>query len=271
VVQFSFEVGDVQFGVRTNSEAAADWLEQTFGDYVIDDETAPYYSLLVGGADGDAHAVGKRYHILYEESRALIKTLDLRQVGEALVAEFNHVGARSRDDAVYVGAALVGYRGSTALVPSILPAYIATLGHRVVERSGLSLPTANYVALDPGSGRVVAMEPSVEVSDDALDELGALAPAGPPNSQLEPYDAVDVDALMFLGAHEEHVVDFSAGQAGYFLASQILNVEHVGGAGLEALARLLDRTPAYEIRASSPKDAVKSISQALQGSLVRTS
>lgn len=263
MVQFSFEIGDMQFGVRTNSMAAADWLDATLGKYTIDDETAPYYSLFVATEDGDDAGHTKRYHILYEESRALIKSLDLRQVGEALLAEFEHVGARTRDDAVWVDATLCRYGDTTALLPPILPPYLATLGHRAIERSGLSLPLANFVALDPGTGRVVAMPRMVDVPDDALDKLAALAPPGRGNPQLDPYDAVDVDIALFLGPHEESVVDYSPGQAAHVLATRILNLERVGGAGLEALAKLLERARAYEIRASKPKDALASTTQAL--------
>ena len=128
VVHHAYEVGGVQFGVRTNSPAFGDWLNDAFSEYRVDEEDiAPYYSVLVE-ANGDG--VGKRFHIVYEESRALIKTLDLKQVGESLIAQFEHVGSRARDDAVYVEGALVTYGDVVALVSPILPPYLATLGHR---------------------------------------------------------------------------------------------------------------------------------------------
>ena len=84
----------MQFGVRTNSEACGEWLDETFSEYRVDDETAPYLSLLV--ADGTTAQVGKRFHILYEESRALVWTRDLRLAGEMLFAQFEHLQASER-------------------------------------------------------------------------------------------------------------------------------------------------------------------------------
>ena len=89
VVEQSYEIADTQFGVRTNSEACAAWLEEAFGEYRVDDDTSPYYSLRV--AEEDENGVGKRFHIVYEESRALIKTLELRDAFDCLLAQFEHV------------------------------------------------------------------------------------------------------------------------------------------------------------------------------------
>ena len=99
----------------------------------IDEPTSPYYSIRVAEENDDG--VGKRFHVVYEESRALVKTLHLREAYDCLIAQFEHVAARGRSDAIYVDAGLVTLDGVVALVPPILPPYLRTLGHRLLERS----------------------------------------------------------------------------------------------------------------------------------------
>ena len=131
-----------------------EWLDETFSEYRVDEETAPYLSLLVAGDENGQ--VGKRFHVLYEESRALVRTHDLRLVGEMLLAQFDHVQASERTDKIYIDGGLVRLGDVVGLVPPILPPYLGTLGHRVVERAGLELPVSGFVAVDPESGRVVS-------------------------------------------------------------------------------------------------------------------
>ena len=84
---------------RTRRTSRSGWIE-TFGEYGTDDETEPYYSILLGTNDNGS--VGKCFHILYEERRALVRTLDLHAVSDVLVGQFEHVAAAERDDAVFV-------------------------------------------------------------------------------------------------------------------------------------------------------------------------
>jgi hypothetical protein len=262
VVHRAYELGGIQFGVRTNSPAFGHWLDDVFSEWRVSEEgVAPYYSVLV--AEEDDGQVGKRFHVLYEESRALVKTLDLGQVGEALVAQFEHVGAADRDDAVYLNAGLVTYGDVVALVPPILPPYLATVGHRAIDRSGLRLPVVNLVAVGPGSARVVPVEPRIDVPASAFEALDAIAPVGPRNSQVEMNGPVEVDVVCFLGLQEESVVPSSPGNSLYLLATRILNLEQVGGEGLRTVARMVDLARGVEIRSTSVKETLKSLVQAL--------
>jgi hypothetical protein len=234
-----------------------------FSEWRIDEEgISPYYSVLV--AEEDEDEVGKRYHILYEESRALVKTLDLRQVGEALVGQFELVGSSERDDAVYLNSGLVTRDGVTALVPPILPPYLATLGHRALDRAGLRLPLASYVAVGPGSGRVVPTPPALDVSPAVVERLEAIAPAGRPNLVIESNGPVTVDVVCFLGLRDEPVFPASPGHSLYLLATRILNLERVGGEGLRAVARLVDIARNFEIASSGNKETLQNLLSALE-------
>lgn len=261
VVHHAYEVGGIQFGLRTNSPDFGEWLDDVFSEYRVDEEdVSPYYSVLV---ENNSHGVGKRFHIVYEESRALIKTLDLRQVGESLIAEFEHVGSRARDDAVYVDAALVTYGDVVGLVPPILPPYLATLGHRTLDRSGVRFPVANFVAVEPGSGRVVPVTPQITVPRSALKRLEGIAPPGSRNAQVETNGPVEIDIVCFLGLAEEPVSPHSPGNSLQLLATRILNLEHVGGDGLRSVARLVDLAKRYEIRSATPKETLAGLVKAL--------
>jgi hypothetical protein len=261
VVHRSYEVEGVQFGVRTNSEAAGAWLDATFGRYRVRDDTSPFLSILVA-EDSDDQV--KRFHILYEESRALVKSLDLGHVAAGLVAQFEHVAAPSRSDAVYLDAALVRKDGVVALVPPILPPFLATLGHRVLERSDLELPLANYVALDIDTGRVIPFEPSLDVPGDAIAQLQALGGSSNGKGPQPVAAPLEVDTICFLGLSEDPVTAIAPGQAAQILATRVLNLEELGGQALPAIGRLVDGARNYEIRSTSSKDTLATLLEALE-------
>lgn len=262
VVHRSYEVGGVQFGVRTNSEAGGAWLDETFAEYQVEDETHPYYSLLV--SNGDGPRLGRRFHILYEESRALVRTHDLRIAGEALLSQFDQLQARERHDQVYVEAALVRLGDVVGLVPSILPPYLSTLGHRVLDRSGLELPITTHVALDTVSSRVVNQPRTLRVPADAVDRLAGIVPSNGRQRVAAAHDALDADVVCLLGLADEPVRRVSAGQVAHVLSTRILNLDFVGGTGIETVARLAGRTRCTEIHSSTPKETLEALLQALQ-------
>ncbi len=253
VVEQSYEIADTQFGVRTNSEECAAWLDETFGELQIDEPTAPYYSIRVAEENDDG--VGKRFHVVYEESRALVKTLHLREAYDCLIAQFEHVAARGRSDAIYVDAGLVTLDGVVALVPPILPPYLRTLGHRLLERSRLTLPISNYVALEPETGLVVDTRPAVNPSADAFAALDRIAPPFG-ESPAAPGDPLRADIVCFLGLPEESVLPYSPGQAAHVLAARILNLPEVGGEALETIAELVTNARCLEIRSTTPKETL---------------
>jgi hypothetical protein len=248
VAHRSYEVADVQFGVRTNSEGVAEWLDGTFGEFEVDDETAPYYSIAFGANDNGN--VGTSFHILYEESRALVRTLDLSAVGEVLIGQFEHVAAAERDDAVFLDSAAVRLGDVVAIVPPIIPPYLANLSRRVIDRTGLKLPGTTYVALEPGSGRLIPTSPTLDLPADAAEQLAALAPHKRREELARVAEPREADLVCFIGLAEEPIVPYAPGRAAQVLATRILNIERVGGLGLETVAALVRRAPSYEMRSA---------------------
>jgi hypothetical protein len=262
VAHRSYEVAGVQFGVRTNSEGVAQWLDATFGEYRIDDESAPYYSILFGtSADG---SVGKSFHILYEESRALVRTLDLRAVGEVLIGQFEHVAAAERDDAVFLDSAAVRLGDIVAVVPPIIPPYLANLSRRAIDRTGLKLPGTTYVALELGSGRLIPTPPTLGLPADAADELAALTPPRRREELARVEEPVNADLVCFIGLAEEPITPYSPGRGAQLLAARILNIERVGGLGIETVAALVKEAPCYEMRSAKAGDTLDTLAELLR-------
>ena len=261
VVRRSYEIGRMQFGVRTNSEACGEWLDETFSEYRVDDETAPYLSLLV--ADGDDGQVGKRFHILYEESRALVRTRDLRLAGEMLFAQFEHLQASERADRIYVEAGVVRLGDVVGLVPPILAPYLGTLGHRALERSGLELPVSTFVAIEAESGRVVPPPRMLDVPADALERLAEIHAVDGRERRGTVDAPIDVDVVCFIGLAEEPVRAYSPGRAAHLLATRALNLDQIGGGGLEGVGRLVEKARCYEIQSSRPKTTLEALIHAL--------
>ena len=250
----SYEVAGVQFGVRTDSEAVADWLDDTFGEYGTDDETAPYYSIAFGTNENGN--VGKAFHILYEESRILVRTLDLRAIADVLIGQFEHVAAAERDDAVFLDSAAVRLGDVVAIVPPIIPPYLANLSRRAIDRTGLKLPGTTYVALEPGSGRLIPTTPTLDLAADAAEQLAALAPAGRPEELARVEEPLQADLVCFIGLGEERVVPYPTGRAAQILATRILNIDRVGGVGLETVAALVRQAPSYEMRSAKVEETL---------------
>jgi hypothetical protein len=234
--------------VRTNSEGVAEWLDATFARYGVEDQTAPYYSIMFGASENGT--VGKSFHILYEESRALVRTLDLRAVGEVLIGQFEHVAAAERDDAVFLDSAAVRLGDVVAIVPPIIPPYLANLSRRTIDRTGLRLPGTTYVALEPGSGRLIPTSPTLDLPAGAPDELAELAPHGRREELARVSEPLHADLVCFIGLAEEPITAYPPGRAAHILATRILNIDQVGGVGLETVAAVVRRAPAYEMRSA---------------------
>ncbi len=243
--------------MRTNSEGVAEWLDETFAELAVDDQTAPYYSIMLGTNDNGN--VGKSFHILYEESRALVRTLDLRAVGEVLIGQFEHVAAAERDDAVFLDSAAVRLGDVVAIVPPIIPPYLANLSRRAIDRTGLKLPGTTYVALELATGRLIPTSPTLDLPADAPDSLAELVPQGRQEELARITEPCHADFVCFIGLSEDPITSYPQGRAVQLLATRILNIERVGGLGLETIAAVVRQAPAYEMRGSKAQETLDTL------------
>ncbi len=73
-----------------------------------------------------------------------------------------------------------------------------------------------------------------------------------------------VDVTCFIAFVDEQFREIPAGRAAHLLSTRIDNLDRVGGAGIEAVAKLAAGATSYDISADTPKDALASVIAALQ-------
>ncbi|MEO8425166.1 MAG: hypothetical protein ABI595_14815, partial [Actinomycetota bacterium] len=165
-----------------------------------------------------------------------------------------------RDDAVYVTARLVDTPDGSVLVPPSTGHSLARLGRRATKL-GISVSEPSATAIDIDTGLVISIPPSLEVPDDALQRLAANFPS----EGGETVGDMDVpgDVRAFLVPSRETEAPLQPARKGYALANLAgwtLNLEQVGGRGLEALGRFVERSSCYESAWTSGTELITRIS-----------
>jgi hypothetical protein len=259
-VRRSYEVAGIAFGVRTNSEAFAGWLDDALDAYRIDEEMPSYYSVLIA----ETGKPGKRFHLVYAETRVLVRSRSLDTVARALLSQFEFLLLPERDDAIYAEMTVVASNGRRALVPPLLLPLLESFSRRDIERSGLVLPATTTVAIDPSSGDIVPMPPVLDVAAGALEEL-----ARSETHEAEPRVTVDrpfaADAVVTFGDTMEALKPVSKAETLYRAASHSLNLGRIGGEiGLEGLRKTVERAPCFELGAGAWDRAIEGLVSVLR-------
>lgn len=256
----SYEFGNVQLGVRTTSAAFAKWMDETLGAYRIDEEIFPYYSIVVPEPDENKPRSVKDFNVLYRSTSAFLRTLNLPTLARMLMADIETYLYAERDDAIYAGIVPVSSNGATAVAPAELVSFLGGLG-RKARRAGLSLPAATALAIDPESGRIAAPAQLLEVPADAIERLGEIASTNGSADRVVLDGEVNVDVVLTNALLGQQVVmqPVSRAHALQALASSVINLEKMGGAALEGLARVVSSSPCYSLSGTAEDllDAVK--------------
>jgi hypothetical protein len=249
VAQRAYQVGGLTFGLRSNSRQFLRWADGVLGDFgVSDDEVDPYYSVLVGGADG--HAIGKRFHILYREANAVARSLDLGVVGRALLFDVESLTFSKRDDALYLDAPIVSGHGANVLIPADFASFF-NRGGKKLERAGVSMPLSWTTAIDLESGGAAPVRETVPVPPDALDRLRQIAPIGFDGGAGQLAVPPVVDAACFLGFDLDGAIAPAAtADAVYRLAKATRNLKVLRRKGFETLADLVERLPCIQLQSA---------------------
>jgi hypothetical protein len=261
-VQRSFQVGNLLFGIRTTSMQFCEWLDRTLGAYQVEDETDPFYSIVIGGGEDNGRRGERRYHILYKGASRLVRTLHLPTVGRALLTEIESLTFPERDDRLYLDFGLVASNGATALLPSAMITTVATLGRRVA-RAGIRLPANGNVAVDPSSGQVIPIPRTLEVPEEAVTWLadgGREVKA----DRLAIGDPLTPDLVFMYSAGEDPLHRVSRGQVLSQLAAGVFNLKVVGRTALEGLSRTVRGVSCYGIAARDPKAVLETVSSAFR-------
>jgi hypothetical protein len=249
VAQRAYEVGGLVFGLRSNSKPFLRWADEVLGEFSVenDDEIDPYYSVLVGGAGGDG-GVGKRFHILYREANSIVRSLDLGAVGRGLLLDVESLTFPKRDDSLYLDAPVISGHGANIVMPADFASFF-NRGGKKLERAGVSMPLTWATALDVASGRAQPPRMTLPVPADALERLQAVASSTPNGSAAEPGEPVAVDAFCFLGFGVGATFGpVGASDAVYRLAKVTRNLKVLRRGALDALARMVEQVPCFELQ-----------------------
>lgn len=251
VAHQSFELDGLLFGIRTDSKEFGRWLANALpAKLVLDEEAEPNYSAALS-LEGK---LGKRFYILYRDSTVLMRTFDVVELVRALLADLDSFNYGHRRDAVYVEATFLALDGIDALFPEELFGTFDEIRRRI-HRLGLSLPSTRFVAVALETGEVIPSPSPLQADDAALEALTQLIPSEPtawPRVRLDRRTTVDLVCTMG-SPGTEPVRPVSRGFALYVLASGAANLHEVGGAGLEALRRLVQQAACWEISPQRPQ------------------
>jgi hypothetical protein len=241
VVHRTFALGDQAIGIRTTSPSFGAWLDDVLAPYPVPEAADADFSIVVGDT---SRASGRRdLHILYWGTSPIVRTLDLRTVGAALLTALESFRLPHRDDAIYVDASLVALDGVVGLLPPAVPAFLERLGRRP-ERAGLRLPGFTFVAVDPDTGTVGPFRPLLDVPVDALDRL----PNGNEGRHFFVDQATRVDAVgTIVDGYGAIVHGTGPAVTLHNLAKSTFNLPRLGETALHGLAKLVERATCYAI------------------------
>ena len=245
VVPQLYDLGGTRLEIRTTSQRFADWIDHVLAEYRVpfDGEDDPFLSIVV--EDGPADAGGKRFHLLYRRTSAIVRTLQIGTLARTLLLELDRIGLPLRVDAVHLDGAIVDVRGVPVLVPGYFVPLMAVLGHRA-ERDGIRLPGHTTVTLDE-QGRVVPTLRGLHTADDALPRLAEAFGSQASSDRVMVEDAVEPEVILQL-AHEPDVGlrQVSRGLTMHRLATLTMNLQVVGGSALRTLRPLVERARCYD-------------------------
>jgi hypothetical protein len=263
VVSQVYRIGDDRIEVRTTSFAFAEWVDHVLRAYRIeqDFEDDPYFSIVV--EDGaPSVAGGKRFHILYRRTAAVVRSMDLGTIAGAFLTEIERLRMPLRDDALMLDAAVTEVDGSAVLIPGYLVPTLSSLGRRA-SRKGIVLPGHSTVQVD-ADGCVVPLVGVLDVPSDALEGRHGSPSPGMRDDRFAIERRLRVEVVVQL-AHEPEVSlrSISRGSVLHRLATQTMNLPHLGGRALGPLRLLVTSASSYETTWMGERRYLDSLSEAV--------
>jgi hypothetical protein len=250
-----YEIHGQRIGLRSTSVRFSEWLDGALARYAVGSETASshHYSIVVGEpVEGPmTRPRGRKLHILYRGTAAIVRTTDIHTLCRALFCELGASALAERDDAIYLAAgALVG-RDGAALVPGYFVSRLARLRRRA-ELSGLLLPGSTAVALDL-DGRHVLPLPELEVHPDALPQLAATGLSSQRDERGFIDRPIELGAMLSLGPSEVPGLQPAAAALSlYRWSAKVINLATLGGRAVETLGRVMGEVPSLQVGWQDP-------------------
>lgn len=256
----TYELGPAKVGIRTTSPTFGAWLDYALSPYLVSEGSDPHYSVVLPERSEE---LGRKLSILYAGTIPLVRTLDLATLGRVFLDELESLSFPHRDDAIYVNAGFACLGGRTALIPARLVHHLVRLRGQL-ERAGVTLSSTKTVAVDPGSGRVVPVRPTLNVPAGAVDRLAGLAPVDGGRGGLFVDRPLDVDVVCWLDDVDAALLEpMPPAAALHNLASEVTNLPVIGGAALGGLAVLVERARCYGLGGDDARDMIRAIAETL--------
>jgi hypothetical protein len=263
VVSQVYRLGEERIEVRTTSPSFAGWVDHVLGAYRVDQdfEDNPYFSVVVED-HAPSVAGGKRFHILYRRTAAVVRSLDLRTIAQAFLTEIERIKMPFREDALMLDAAVAMVADVPVLFPGYLVPVVSAMGRRA-SREGIRLPAHSTVQVD-AHGYVVPTESALVVPGDALEQLRWPTDGEGSDGHVSISEPIRPRAILQL-AHEQGVAlrEASKGLVLHRLGTQAMNLSILGGQALGSLGTLVSRARVYETTWSSERAFLDVLPQAV--------
>jgi hypothetical protein len=188
-----------------------------------------------------------------------------------LRAEFESLLFADWDEGVYAETAVLSQDGAGVLIPVIGAARLSDIW-RKVDRAGVAMPRPHRIAVEPDSGQLVRIPPRLELPADAREKLGEIAAGSRRKRKTAPNGEVSrIAAVCLLDTRPvdepELLKPVSRAVAIKSLAEEhAVNLPAVGVRGLEALVRMTEGVPCYELRHRNADELLEGVVTALSRS-----
>jgi hypothetical protein len=260
-----YSFGGAEVGVRSTSREFGQWVDRALRSYRSPENYQTHYSIVIAEGAGDGGLAKERYHILYKGTIAVIKTPDIQTLIRTFLSDLEMFLFPDRTDAIFADMNVVSLGGVNALVPGSLPPFIGTVGRRRLGRTGLTLPAETGVAIEPGTGRVVPIQPMVELTAGALDLLAEVVPGNGRDPRMVVEHPLAIDVVLSIGWGRDPLAAVSKGLGLYRLGSHLVNLELLGGEALEGVRPMVESARCYEMASAKPAEMLDELLRVFQG------
>jgi hypothetical protein len=257
-------VGETTIGVRTTSAAFGDWLDRSLGAYRTEERVDPEYSVVV---DEDGNGRGRRFHVLYQGVGVIARALDVGVVARSLLSEVEARALHQRDDGVYVHYGVARSGVATALIPAWLVSYLSGTGRRL-SRTGLTLPVARWVRIDPDSGFATPSPRVLDLATGAVQSVQSSMPSAGRSTAEDAYDDVSepvpIDAVVTYVEDMDTIAGGGRARAVYHLAERTANLGTIGSAAVDVLGRVVERAHCFDTGLGRPHQMLAALASVFE-------
>jgi thiol-disulfide isomerase/thioredoxin len=155
----AYALGNVNVGIRYNSEATAEVLDRLFPGLQVDDPNAPdnFSVALYPPASGKS----RELNLLVQGSQQLVRSRSAARVLRALLTYLSASITLPDPSLMQISATAAIRDGQALLLPAGILGWLKVLQPRC-RQAGIQLVDAPMATVDPGSNELVVLEPTVE-------------------------------------------------------------------------------------------------------------